>query len=101
MRDVGYACYLRVRIKPEKREEFIGLIRKLRDDVRREMPQTRFYEFLATADPLEFVLLQGFADEAAYQRYADAPFHTGMAPQGWACLDGDPYIEFMHPVAAP
>lgn len=98
----GHACYLRVRIKPEKRAEFIGLIRKLREDVHRELPEdVAFYEFLATSDPLEFVLMQGFADEAAYKRYADAPFHVEMAPHGWACLDGDPYIEFMQPVDEP
>lgn len=101
MGETGYACYLRVRVKPGKREEFIGLIHKLSSDVRRELPDTCFYEFLATADPLEFVLLQGFVDEAAYKRYANAPFHLEMAPQGWACLDGDPHIEFMQPVAAP
>jgi (4S)-4-hydroxy-5-phosphonooxypentane-2,3-dione isomerase len=101
MQDVGYACYLRVRIKPDKRGEFIGLIHRLREDTRREMTGVVFYEFLATADPLEFVLLQGFVDEAAYKRYANAPFHLEMAPHGWACLDGDPHIEFLSPVPVP
>ena len=42
-----------------------------------------------------------FVDEAAYKRYANAPFHLEMAPPGWACLDGDPHIEFLGPVPAP
>jgi quinol monooxygenase YgiN len=99
--ETGYVGYLRVRVKIEKRDEFIDLIRTLRADVRRELDGVTFYEFLATADPLEFVLLQGFADEGAYQRYANAPFHVAMAPAGWACLDGDPHIEFMGPVKHP
>ena len=49
------------------------------------------------ASPLEFVFMLGFADEAAYQQYADAPFHLAMAPLGWACLDGEPTIEFLRP----
>ncbi len=101
MQDTGYACYLRLRLKPEKRAEFIGLITKLRADTRREFPETCFYEVLATADPLEFVLMQGFPDEATYKRYANAPYHLEMAPHGWACLDGEPHIEFLKPVAAP
>jgi quinol monooxygenase YgiN len=96
----GYACYLRVRVKSDKRDEFVGLITQLRADVARELGGVRFYEVLATADPLEFVLLQGFDDEPSYQRYANAPFHLAMAPAGWACLDGEPHIEFLRPVAA-
>ncbi|MFM7066038.1 MAG: putative quinol monooxygenase [Gammaproteobacteria bacterium] len=93
----GYACYMRVRVLPEKREEFVGLVLQLRADVARELRSVLFYEFLATANPLEFVFMLGFVDEAAYQEYADAPFHVAMAPLGWACLDGEPHIEFLRP----
>lgn len=93
----GYACNMRVKVLAEKRDEFVGLVLQLRVDVARELPSVVFYEFLATANPLEFLFMLGFADEAAYQQYADAPFHLAMAPLGWACLDGDPAIEFLRP----
>jgi len=93
----GYACNMRVKVLAEKRDEFVGLVRQLRVDVARELSSVVFYEFLATGNPLEFVFMLGFADEAAYQQYADAPFHLAMAPLGWACLDGEPTIEFLRP----
>ena len=93
----GYACNMRVKVLAEKRDEFVGLVRQLRVDVARELSSVVFYEFLATGNPLEFVFMLGFADEAAYQQYADAPFHLAMAPLGWACLDGKPTIEFLRP----
>lgn len=101
MKATGYAYYLRVRVKPEKRSTFIELILQLRDDTFRQIAGVSFYELLATADTNEFVIMQGFADQATYQRYADAPFHLEMAPHGWACLDGQPHIEALLPVSAP
>ena len=95
----GYVCLLRVKIQPAKLVEFKGLIHQLQDDTLREIAGVTFYEFLATDDPLVFVLMQGFADEEVYQRYANVPFHLEMAPAGGACLDGDPSIEFMRPVS--
>jgi len=101
VKTTGYAYYLRVRVKPEKRSTFIELILKLRQDTFREIDGVSFYELLSTADDNEFVLMQGFADRATYQRYANAPFHLEMAPHGWACLDGEPHIEPLVPVSAP
>ena len=94
----GYVCLLRVKILTAKVEEFKGLIHTLREDTLREIEGVTFYDFLATDDPHVFALVQGFTDEAAYQRYANVPFHLEMAPAGWACLDGEPSIEFMTPV---
>ena len=101
MKAIDYAYYLRVRVKPEKRSTFIELILQLRDDTFRQIAGVSFYELLATADTNEFVIMQGFADQATYQRYAEAPFHLEMAPHGWACLDGQPHIEALLPVSAP
>lgn len=96
-KQVGYACYLRVRTKPEKRDEFVRLVTELRNNVRRNEPDTLVFEFLQAADPNEFVFMEGFVDEAARQRHADAPYHVAMSAAGWACLDGEPIIEFMKP----
>jgi quinol monooxygenase YgiN len=66
----GYACYMRVKVLAEKRDEFVGLVQQLRVDVARELSSVVFYEFLATANPLEFVFMLGFADETAYQQFS-------------------------------
>jgi quinol monooxygenase YgiN len=97
-KQVGYACYIRLRTKPGKREEFVRLIGELRDNVRRHEPDTLVFELLqGGADPNELVFFEGFVDEAAQQRHQAAPYHVAMSEAGWACLDGQPVIEFMKP----
>ena len=93
----GYACYMRVRTKPEKRDEFVGLVLQLQRDVRANEPDTLVYEFLQGSDANEFVFLECFTDEAAQQRHQQMPYHVAMSAAGWACLEGDPVIEFLKP----
>lgn len=38
-----------------------------------------------------------FTDEAAQQRHQQMPYHVAMSSAGWACLDGQPVIEFLKP----
>jgi quinol monooxygenase YgiN len=96
-RTVGLAAYMRVRTKPDKREEFLRLIGELRANVHRNEPGTLLFEVLQAADPNEFVLMECFTDVSAQKQHQDAPYHVAMAPAGWACLDGDPVIEYMKP----
>lgn len=96
-KSVGYAAYLRVRTKPAKREEFIALIAELRSNVLQHEPDTYVYEFLQGADENEFVFFECYKDQAAQQFHQNQPYHVAMAPAGWACLDGDPIIEFLQP----
>jgi len=94
---VGYGCYIRARAKPEKRDEFVRLIVALRDKALASEPDTLIFEFFQAADPNEFVFFEGYVDEAAQQRHQTAPYHEAMSAAGWACLDGEPVIEFMRP----
>lgn len=94
---VGYAAYLRVRTKPEKRDEFVRLITELRANVLQHEPDTLVFELLQGSDPNEFVFFECFQDEAAQQRHQVQPYHVAMSPAGWACLDGEPIIEFLKP----
>jgi quinol monooxygenase YgiN len=96
-KSVGYAAYLRVRTKPEKRDEFVALITELRRNVLQHEPGTYVYEFLQGADPNEFVFFECYKDKAAQEIHQNQPYHVAMAPAGWACLDGDPIIEFLQP----
>ena len=94
---VGYAAYMRVRTKPEKREEFIRLVTELRGNVLRHEPDTLVFEILQGADSNEFVFFEGFTDEAAQKIHQNQPYHVAMAPAGWACIEGQAIIEFMKP----
>ena len=95
----GRGLYLRVRVKPEKREEFIGLIQQLVRDVRAHEKGTLDFQFMQAADPNEFVFLERFESEAAMQAHQNAPYHLAMSASGWACLDGQPHIEQLTPIA--
>jgi quinol monooxygenase YgiN len=88
---------MRVRTKPEKRDEFVRLVTQLRADVLANEADTLVYEILQGADANEFVFFECFTDEAAQQRHQNAPYHVAMSAAGWACLDGQPVIEFMKP----
>ena len=67
-RTVGLAAYMRVRTRPEKREEFLRLIGGLRADVHRHEPDTLLFEVLQGNDPNEFVIYECFTDTAAQKR---------------------------------
>jgi quinol monooxygenase YgiN len=96
-KSVGYVAYLRVRTKPEKRAEFLRLVAELRANVRKHESTTLFYEILQGSHENEFVFFEGFVDEAAQQAHEKAAYHVAMSTAGWACLDGNPVIEFMKP----
>jgi quinol monooxygenase YgiN len=97
VKSVGYACYLRVRTKPEKRDEFVRLVTELRTNVLQHEPDALIFEFLQGTDLNEFVFFEGFTDEAAQQHHQQAPYHLAMSASGWACLEGQPVIEFLRP----
>jgi quinol monooxygenase YgiN len=94
---IGYGSYMRVRTKPDKREEFLRLVAGLRSDVLAHEPDTLLFEVFQGADANEFVFFEGFVDESAQQRHQRAPYHAAMAKAGWACLDGRAVIEYMKP----
>lgn len=94
---VGYAAYMRVRVIPARREEFLRLVAELRGNVLAHEPGTLFFEVLQGADENEFVFMEGFVDKHAQKAHQDAAYHVAMAAAGWACLDGQPVIEFMKP----
>jgi quinol monooxygenase YgiN len=88
---------MRLRTKPEKRAEFVSLITELRKQVLQHEPDTLVYEFLQGSHPDEFVFFECFTDKAAQERHQNQPYHVAMSQAGWACLDGQPVIEFMEP----
>jgi len=96
----SHAIYIRVRVKPEKRDEFIGLITELAANVKANEPDTLVWEFLQAEDPNEFLFLEVFKDEAARETHANARYHLEMSDAGWACLSEEPHIETLAGVAS-
>lgn len=89
---------IRLKIKADRVREFEGLVAQLVRDVHAQEPGCRVYEVRRVKDvPLTYVYFIVFADQAAYDRYAAAPWHTEMAPKAVACLDGDPVFETLEP----
>ncbi len=43
--------------------------------------------------PFTYVYFLSFEDQAAFDRYSAADYHTQMSPKAVACLDGDPVFE--------
>lgn len=46
-------------------------------------------------EPGAYIIFQVFADDAAYDRYANSDYHIAASPKGLAMLDGDPISEFL------
>jgi quinol monooxygenase YgiN len=95
-----YGVYLRVRVHPEKREEFIQLVTELAANVKANEPDALIYEFLQAEDPNEFVFFECFTDEAAFERHQQMDYHVAMSDAGWACLSEDPHIEPLQCITA-
>lgn len=90
---------MHVRAKPEKSDEFAGLIAKLQDDVRANEPGCLLFQVMrAKDDPDLFVFAEMFADEAAHAAHADMPYHKAMSEAGWACVDGEPDVRLFTPL---
>ncbi len=95
----GRGVYIRVRVKPGRRDEFIGLLKGLVRDVKANEKQTLVFEFMQAKDPDEFVLVERFVNKEAQAAHQNAPYHVAMAASGWACLEGEAHIEQLTPIA--
>ena len=85
---------IRLKILPDKIEEFEGLVAQLVRDVYANEPGVEVYEVRRVkGQPLTYVYFLSFEDQAAYDRYSAADYHTQMSPKAVACLDGDPVFE--------
>ncbi|MEM9168030.1 MAG: putative quinol monooxygenase [Pseudomonadota bacterium] len=91
---------MRVRIKTEKIDDFSALIAQLAQDVYANEPDCLAFEVRQSeADPALFVFFECFRSKAAHEAHPDMPYHKAMSEAGWACVDGEPEIEFLTPVA--
>ena len=85
---------IRLKILPDRVHEFEGLVARLVRDIHANEPGATVYEVRRVkGQPLTYVYFLSFEDQAAYDRYSNADYHTQMSPKAVACLDGDPLFE--------
>jgi len=85
---------IRLKVLPDKVQEFEGLVAQLVRDIHANEPGVKFYEVRRVKDqPHTYVYFLSFEDQAAFDRYSNADYHTQMSPKAVACLDGDPVFE--------
>ena len=85
---------IRLKVLPDKVEEFEGLVAQLVRDIYANEPGAKLYEVRRVKEePFTYVYFLSFEDQAAFDRYSSADYHTQMSPKAVACLDGDPVFE--------
>ncbi len=84
---------IRLKIQENKVEEFEALVGKLMEDVTRNEPGSIYDVRRVRGEPLTYLYFISFPDEAAFNRYMSAEYHTTMSPKAMEMLDGDPVFE--------
>ena len=87
---------IRVKVREGQEQAFEALMEELVRNVHKHEPDPKVYEVRKVQDaPRSYVIFQSFADEAAYDRYANSDYHVAASPKGLAMLDGDPVSEYL------
>lgn len=90
---------MRVRIKPDKVDAFAGLMAQLAKDVYAHEPDCLAFEVRQSEeDPTAFVFFECFRHRDAHAAHPDMPYHAAISEAGWACVEGEPAIEFLRPL---
>lgn len=84
---------IRLKIKEGTQEEFESLVGQLMNDVTSHEPGSIYDVRRVRGEPLTYLYFISFPDQAAFDRYMAAEYHTQMSPKALALLDGDPIFE--------
>ena len=84
---------IRLKIQEGKIDEFEGLASQLMEDVTNNEPGSIYDVRRVRGQPLTYLYFISFPDQAAFDRYMNAEYHTNMSPKAMALLDGDPVFE--------
>ncbi|MFN3592024.1 MAG: putative quinol monooxygenase [Thermaurantiacus sp.] len=85
----------RLKVKPEKRDDFIRLQTELKSLVHQNEPDALVYElFQAEEDPDLFHCIATFRDMAAYEHHMSVDFHDRLVPPILECLAEDMQLSF-------
>ena len=82
---------VRMKVKPEKREEFLRMLADVTEAVEEGEPDTVVYATWETETPNEFFMIESYRSEEGRAFHNDRHRHIGEA--FFACLDGKPEVE--------
>ncbi len=92
---------VRVKVKPGLEAEFEAHMKAFEDNVMIQEPDPKTFEVRRVReDDRSYIIFQVFADDAAYDRYANSDYHLAASPKGLAMLEGDPVSEFLDDLEA-
>ncbi len=84
---------IRLKIQEGTETEFEQLVGQLMKDVTSNEAGSIYDVRRVRGEPLTYLYFISFPDQAAYDRYLEADYHTQMSPKALALLDGDPIFE--------
>lgn len=85
-----------LRVKPEKRDDFIALQTELKSLVHEHEPEVWVYEVLQAEDDENlFYCVATFRNEAAFDHHMQIDFHDRLVPPILECLDEDMQLAFL------
>ena len=84
-----------LRVKPEKRDEFIALQVELKQLVKEQEPDCWVYELMQSDDDENlFLCVTTFKDDAAFEHHMHIDFHDRLLPPILDCLAQDMELSF-------
>lgn len=84
---------IRLKVKEGKEAEFEALVAQLMRDVTTNEPGSIYDVRRVRGEPRTYFYFISFPDQAGFDRYMAADYHTQMSPKALAVLDGEPSYE--------
>ena len=84
---------IRLKVHKGKEAELEALVSQLMLDVVSNEPGAIYDVRRVRGQPQTYFYFISFPDQACYDRYLAADYHTQMSPKALALLDGDPLFE--------
>ena len=84
---------IRLKVLEGKEAELEELVTQLMRDVKANEPDSIYDVRRVKGEPRTYVYFISFPDQAAFDRYMKADYHTQMSPKAVALLDGEPLFD--------
>ncbi|MCZ6804127.1 MAG: putative quinol monooxygenase [Proteobacteria bacterium] len=89
----------RMKIKGDKEDEFIDLVKKLTEKTLAAEPGCTAYQFYRLREgELSFAVLEAFVDEAAEEAHRNSDHFNELAPSLIECIEGTYVREYLDPL---
>lgn len=88
------AFIARLRVKPDKEQEFVELQQELARLTYENEPGTLVYDMIKSRnEPHAYVVMATFRDEDAFEAHQTSSFHDDLVPPILDCLSADMELE--------